>query len=54
MASGDKAIDFFKSQGEYYKAEIIEDIPENEDITLYREGDLWTCAEGLMYGPQAN
>ena len=42
----DKAIDFFKSQGEYYKAEIIEDIPENEDITLYREGDFVDLCRG--------
>ena len=42
----DKAIDFFKSQGEYYKAKIIEDIPENEDITLYREGDFVDLCRG--------
>ena len=44
--SRDKAIDFFKSQGEYYKAEIIEDIPENEDITLYREGKFVDLCRG--------
>ena len=42
----DKAIDFFKSQGEYYKAEIIEDIPESEDITLYREGTFVDLCRG--------
>ena len=42
----DKAIDFFKSQGEYYKAKIIEDIPETEDITLYREGPFVDLCRG--------
>ena len=42
----DKAIDFFKSQGEYYKAMIIEDIPETEDITLYREGPFVDLCRG--------
>ena len=42
----DKAIDFFKSQGEYYKAKIIEDIPEGEDITLYREGPFVDLCRG--------
>ena len=42
----DKAIDFFKSQGEYYKAKIIEDIPESEDITLYREGTFVDLCRG--------
>ena len=42
----DKAIDFFKSQGEYYKAKIIEDIPESEDITLYREGPFVDLCRG--------
>ena len=42
----DKAIDFFKSQGEFYKAEIIGDIPESEDITLYREGSFVDLCRG--------
>ena len=42
----DKAIEFFKSQGEFYKAMIIEDIPETEDITLYREGPFVDLCRG--------
>ena len=34
------AIEFFKSQGEHYKAEIIDGIPGDEDISLYRQGDF--------------
>ena len=33
-----EAIDHFKSIGEKYKAEIITDLPEGEDITVYRQG----------------
>ena len=36
----DKAIQFFREQGEEYKAQIIEDIPQGETITLYRQGDF--------------
>ena len=32
--------------GEHYKAEIIASIPANEDVSLYREGGLKTCAAG--------
>jgi threonyl-tRNA synthetase len=31
----DEAIEYFKGQGEHYKAEIIESIPAGEDIGLY-------------------
>ena len=34
----DDAVQFFKDQGEHYKAEIIASIPSNENISLYREG----------------
>ena len=33
-----KAIAHFKSIGELYKAELIEDLPEDEPITIYRQG----------------
>ena len=34
----DEAIEYFKSIGEYYKAELISDLPVDEEITLYRQG----------------
>ncbi|HRD27383.1 MAG TPA: threonine--tRNA ligase [Caulobacter sp.] len=34
----DKAIAHFKAIGEDYKAEIIEGIPADQDVTLYRQG----------------
>ncbi len=42
----DKAIEFFKSIGEDYKAEIIADLPENETISLYRQGDFIDLCRG--------
>jgi threonyl-tRNA synthetase len=42
-----EAIAYFKSLGEEYKAKIIADIPENEVLSLYRQGDF----EDLCRGP---
>ncbi len=41
-----KAVKFFKDQGEHYKAEIIEGIPGDEEITLYRQGDFIDLCRG--------
>jgi threonyl-tRNA synthetase len=41
-----KAIEFFKSIGEHYKAEIIASIPEDQEIGLYREGDFIDLCRG--------
>ena len=35
----DEAIKFFKQKGEHYKVEIIEELPEGETITFYRQGN---------------
>ncbi|MCH2038704.1 MAG: TGS domain-containing protein, partial [Rickettsiales bacterium] len=42
----DEAVAFFKGQGEEYKAEIIADLPEGEDISLYRQGDFIDLCRG--------
>ena len=42
----DEAVEFFKSIGETYKAEIIESIPAGETISLYREGDFIDLCRG--------
>jgi threonyl-tRNA synthetase len=42
----DKAVEFFKSIGEHYKAEIIAAIPAGEDVSLYREGDFVDLCRG--------
>lgn len=42
----DDAVQFFKEQGEHYKAEIIASIPSNENISLYREGKFIDLCRG--------
>lgn len=42
----DKAVEFFKSIGEHYKAEIIDSIPAGEPITLYRQGNFIDLCRG--------
>ncbi|WP_428079234.1 threonine--tRNA ligase [Candidatus Pelagibacter sp.] len=41
-----KAIDHFKKKGEIYKAELIEAIPENEDVSIYFHGDWHDLCRG--------
>ncbi len=45
--SRDDAVAHFLAQGEQYKAEIIKSIPEQETLSLYRQGDF----EDLCRGP---
>ena len=42
----DKAVKFFRSIGEKYKAEIIESIPSGESLTLYRQGEFVDLCRG--------
>jgi len=42
----DEAAKFFHSIGEHYKAEIIEAIPADETLTLYRQGDFIDLCRG--------
>jgi threonyl-tRNA synthetase len=41
-----EAIQFFRQEGEEYKAQIIEDLPEGEEITLYRQGEFVDLCRG--------
>ncbi|MEO6351460.1 MAG: threonine--tRNA ligase [Oxalobacteraceae bacterium] len=42
----DDAVAYFKSIGESYKAEIIESIPQDQDVSLYTEGDFTDLCRG--------
>ncbi|MBB71358.1 MAG: threonine--tRNA ligase [Legionellales bacterium] len=42
----DEAIQFFRDMGEEYKAKIIEDIPEDETLSLYQQGDFIDLCRG--------
>ncbi|MGY4661060.1 threonyl-tRNA synthetase [Pseudomonas chlororaphis] len=45
--SRDDALEYFASLGEHYKAELIHDIPQDQVLSLYRQGDF----EDLCRGP---
>ncbi|MCU0736405.1 MAG: threonine--tRNA ligase [Methylotetracoccus sp.] len=42
----DRAIEFFRAQGEEYKARIIAEIPSGEDISVYAQGDFTDLCRG--------
>ena len=42
----DKAIEYFEGIGEVYKSEIITDLPGEEEVTIYRQGDWMDLCRG--------
>ncbi len=46
VVSRSDAIHFFKNLGEHYKAQIIESIPSDEDLSLYTQGDFTDLCRG--------
>lgn len=46
IISRSEAIALFREMGEKYKAKIIEDIPENEQLTVYKQGDFIDLCRG--------
>jgi len=46
VVSRDEAVKFFRDLGEEYKAEIIESIPADQDLSLYTQGDFTDLCRG--------
>ncbi len=46
VLSRDAAVKFFREQGENYKAEIIESIPADQDLSLYQQGGFTDLCRG--------
>jgi len=46
VKSRDDAVSFFRGLGEEYKAEIIESIPSNEELSLYTQGEFTDLCRG--------
>ena len=46
VKSRDDAVAYFKGIGEAYKAEIIESIPSNEELSLYSQGEFTDLCRG--------
>ena len=44
--SRDKAKAFFKEKGEHYKVELVDAIPEDEDLKMYAQGDWIDLCRG--------
>ena len=44
--SKNKAIKFFENKGEKYKAELIKDLPEREEISIYSQGEWMDLCRG--------
>ncbi len=42
----DEALRYFRERGENYKAEIIESIPEDQDLSLYKQGEFTDLCRG--------
>ncbi len=46
VKSRDEAVKYFRGIGEAYKAEIIESIPANEELSLYTQGEFTDLCRG--------
>ncbi|MEI6270265.1 MAG: threonine--tRNA ligase, partial [Methylococcaceae bacterium] len=46
VLSRDEAVKFFKEQGESYKAELIESIPADQELSLYQQGGFTDLCRG--------
>lgn len=46
LMSREQAVDTFGGMGETYKVEIINDLPEGEDISVYRQGEWMDLCRG--------
>ena len=46
VTSRERAIDLFRNMGENYKVQIIEDLPEGEEISLYKQGSWGDLCRG--------
>ncbi len=42
----DEAIEYYKEKGEAYKVELIEDLPEGEEISFYKQDDFTDLCAG--------
>ena len=46
VTSREKAIELFRNMGENYKVQIIEDLPEGEEISMYTQGSWGDLCRG--------
>ena len=46
VVSREKAVKVFRNMGEHYKVQIIEDLPEDEEISIYTQGNWGDLCRG--------
>ncbi len=46
VCSRERAIELFRNMGEHFKVQIIEDLPEEEEISIYRQGEWMDLCRG--------
>ena len=46
VVSRDKAIELFRNMGEHYKVQIIENLPSDDEISIYRQGPWMDLCRG--------
>jgi threonyl-tRNA synthetase len=46
VMSRDEAVNLFREMGEDYKVQILEDIPEEQDLSFYKQGDFIDLCRG--------
>jgi threonyl-tRNA synthetase len=46
VVSREKAVELFRNMGEHYKVQIIEELPDGEDISIYRQGPWMDLCRG--------
>ena len=46
VCSREQAVELFRNKGEYFKVQIIEELPEGEEISIYRQGEWMDLCRG--------
>ena len=46
VCSRERAVELFRNMGEHFKVQIIEDLPEEEEISIYRQGEWMDLCRG--------
>lgn len=46
VCSRERAVELFRNMGEHFKVQIIEDLPEEEEISVYRQGEWMDLCRG--------
>ena len=54
VCSRERAIEIFRNMGEHFKVQIIEELPEGEEISVYQQGEWMDLAAVPTYPARAS